>query len=49
VEEPYQAPPNVGKTEGSSADIQAIIEALKNSGFMQGANVEETTTGIDYQ
>jgi 2-oxoglutarate dehydrogenase E1 component len=52
VAEPYQAPPSIGKTEGSSsgsADIQAIIEALKKSGLMQGATVSETTQGIDYQ
>lgn len=49
MEEPYAAPPNVGKIESSSGDIQAIIEALKNSGFMSGATVEETTTGMDYQ
>ena len=48
VDEPYQAPPSIGKTEGSSsgsADIQAIVEALKKSGLMQGATVSETTQG----
>jgi 2-oxoglutarate dehydrogenase E1 component len=52
VAEPYQAPPSIGKTEGSaseSSDIQAIIEALKKSGLMKGASVSETTQGIDYQ
>ena len=49
VAEPYQAPPSIGKTQESSTDIQAIIEAIKASGFMQGGNVSETTKGIDYQ
>ena len=47
--EPYQAPPSIGKTEGSTTEIQAIIEALKNSGIMKGATVAETTAGVDYQ
>ena len=49
VAEPYQAPPSIGKTQGTSSDIEAIIKALKNSGLMSGATVQETTHGIDYQ
>jgi 2-oxoglutarate dehydrogenase E1 component len=49
VAEPYQAPPSIGKTQGSSVDIQAIIEEIKKSGMMEGATVEETGQGIDYQ
>lgn len=39
VEEPYQPPPSLGKTTGAAAPahLEAIIAALKKSGFMQGA------------
>ena len=41
VEEPYQPPPSLGKSAGGAApaNMDAIIEALKASGIMQGATV----------
>lgn len=46
--EPYQPPPSLGKsTGGAPANMDAIIEALKASGIMQGATVTSGAGAAD--
>lgn len=46
VEEPYQPPPSLGKSDAAGpANLDAIIEALKQSGFASGATVTSASSG----
>ena len=47
VEEPYVQPPGLGQSASKTMDLEAVLQALKDSGFAAGNTVKELGSSED--